>query len=365
MLSHIVTAAKGLFTRPDSDETSSTNPPEIATSNMVTATRQRNVTGEEMPAESDINSIPITNGKRKSRAVNSGKATGQHSKRRKQSSIEENGESDIDKERSPGTEEQADTSVKKNHVKFGSEEPEEPVDIPVEGSPEPQQNGKADGDESSDDDAPEAIDNSAQMSKIKAEAQKLQQAKQRFVPFEVFDLRFNLTSYREIQLKKEKRKQIDERRKLQAKLANRKPDTDAGDDLVSESTETLQGSTTHESRRNALPALLPDEILNSAPAARPPTPPAEGEDRARKPNKLKFLDKVDKPAKDVKMDDVTIRVLDEPSSRKKNKPALPPKISRVGRNSRENWLKSRRSTASVNGLRRTAGGAASSGFVRK
>lgn len=179
----------------------------------------------------------------------------------------------------------------------------------------------------------------------------------------------NLTFYREEQLRKEKRKQADERRKLQAKLANRKLDAGVvphpGDDLVSESTETLQGSTTHDSRRHALPALLPDEILNAAPAARPPTPPADEDSRTRKPNKLKFLDKVDKPPKDLNMGDVTIRVLDEPSSRKKSKPALPPKISKVGRNSRENWLKSHRSTARVNGLRRTTGGAASSGFVRK
>lgn len=182
MLSHIVTAAKGFFTRPDSDETSATNPPETATSNMVTATRQRNVATEETPAESDINSTPVTNGKRKTRTANSRKADGQQSKRRKRSSVEENGESDMGRDQSAKTEEQADTSVKKNHVKFGSEEPEEPVDTPVEEAPEPQQNGQADDDdESSDDDAPETIDNSAQMSRIKAEAQKLQQAKQRFV----------------------------------------------------------------------------------------------------------------------------------------------------------------------------------------
>lgn len=135
---------------------------------------------------------------------------------------------------------------------------------------------------------------------------------------------------------------------------------------MSESTETLQGSTTQDSRRQALPALLPDEILNAAPAERPPTPPAEETGTGpRKPNKLKFLDKVEKAPKDVKMGDVTIRVLDEPSSGKMGKPALPPKASKVGRNSKDNWLKSNRSTARVNGLRRTAGGTVRSSFVRK
>lgn len=181
MFSHLVTAAKGLFTRPDSDETSATSPSATVTPNrpnMVTATRQRNIAAEEAPGKSDINSTPVTNGKRKTRTANSAKAGGQQSKRRKRTSLEENGESRLDREESP---KKVDTSVKKNHVKFGSEEPEEPVDMPVEEVPGPQQNGQDDGDESSDDDAPEAIDNSAQMSRLKAEAQKLQQAKQRFV----------------------------------------------------------------------------------------------------------------------------------------------------------------------------------------
>lgn len=168
---------------------------------------------------------------------------------------------------------------------------------------------------------------------------------------------------------------MDERRKLQAKLTAKKLETGSlskpasgapGDDLVSESTETLQGSTTHDSRRPALPALLPDEILNAAPAERAPTPPADETGPGhKKPNKLKFLDKVEKAPKDVNTGDVTIRVLDEPTSQKKTNPSLAPKTSKTGRNSKENWLKSNRSTARVNGLRRTAGGTGSSSFVRR
>lgn len=168
---------------------------------------------------------------------------------------------------------------------------------------------------------------------------------------------------------------MDENRKLQAKLATKKLETGPvsnppgfgtpGDDLVSESTVTLQGSTTQDSRRPALPALLPDEILNAAPAASPPTPAEEAGSGATKPSKLRFLDKMEKPPKDVNMGDVTIRVLDEPPSQKRAKPSLPPKASKVGRNSRENWLKSNSSTARVNGLRRTAGGTATSNFARK
>lgn len=165
-------------------------------------------------------------------------------------------------------------------------------------------------------------------------------------------------------MKKEKRKQLDEQRKLQAKSANKKKDTASTDDILSESTETLQGSTIQDGRKPGLPALLPDEILDAAPAARPPTPPADdGGPVHKKPNKLKFLDKVEKRPKDVRMDNMTIRVLDDGPSRKKAKTVLPPKASKAGRNSQENWLKNARNTGNVNGLRRTTGG--SSGFVRR
>lgn len=155
---------------------------------------------------------------------------------------------------------------------------------------------------------------------------------------------------------------MDEQRKLQAQLVNKTKETVGADD-GSESTATLQGSTTQDARRPGLPALLPDDILNAAPSTRPPTPPAdEVAPVLKKPNKLKFLDKTEKRPKDVKMDDTTIRVLDEGPSRKKAKTTLPPKSSKSGRNARDNWLKNARSTAQINGLRRTGG--STSGFVR-
>jgi len=172
--------------------------------------------------------------------------------------------------------------------------------------------------------------------------------------------------YREDTVKKEKRRKLDERRKLQAKSTTKTSEISApADDILSESTTTLQGSTTHDVRRRALPALLPDEILNAVPVNRPPTPPADGlVGERKKPNKLRFLDKTDKAPKDVQVGDVAIRVLDAPSAKQKNsQPSLAPKISKAGRNIKDNWLKNPRSTGKVNGLRRTAGGP--SGFVRR
>ena len=151
---------------------------------------------------------------------------------------------------------------------------------------------------------------------------------------------------------------------MQAKSSKSKDISAPNDDLLSESTATLQGSTTQDARRRALPALLPDEILNAEPVARPPTPPAEDEFAARKkPSKLRFLDKTEKAPKDARAGDVTIRVLDAPSAKPNSKPALAPKASKSGRNVRDTWLKRDKNTARANGLRRTTGG--SSGFVRR
>lgn len=168
--------------------------------------------------------------------------------------------------------------------------------------------------------------------------------------------------YSEEQQRKEKRRKLDEQRKQQAKSKAKEPTH--SDDLLSESTATLQGSNTQDARRSALPALLPDDILNAEPVIRPPTPPAEDTFAQRKPNKLRFLEKTEKAPKDVQAGDVTIRVLDAPSTKKKaKKPVLAPKASKAGKNVRDNWLKREKSTGFVNGLRRKAGGP--SGFVRR
>jgi U3 small nucleolar RNA-associated protein 16 len=171
-------------------------------------------------------------------------------------------------------------------------------------------------------------------------------------------------SRREEQAKREKRRKLDERRKVQAKSSKTK-EISPIDDLLSESTATLQGSITQDARRAALPALLPDDILNAEPAERPLTPPAEDSFAVpKKSSKLRFLEKSERAPKDMQVGDVTIRVLDAPSSSKSgSKPVLAPKASKAGRNVKNNWMKRDQSSGKVNGLRRTAGGP--SGFVRR
>ncbi|PWY71644.1 hypothetical protein BO70DRAFT_342631 [Aspergillus heteromorphus CBS 117.55] len=361
MFSQIVTAAKGLFSRQESDDASlekthatsgaSSRTASANTRKMVTATRQRKFTAEQPSTEPNANGSIETSGKRKSKPVSSEPTEMQNNKRRKRASLEAAPETEGNpsSKKSKTTEdnetEQQESSApssKTNHFRFGSEEPELPEVAATEDTTETQQEVQDSEDESSDDEAPETIDNSAQLSKIRLEAKRQERAKQI-----------------EEQLKRDKRKQLDDLRKSQAKLSKKK---DA--DLLSESTETLQGTTTQDARRSALPALLPDDILNAAPDVRPPTPPAEERSMMHtKPNKLRFLDKKEKLPKDVRMGDVTIRVLDDTVSKKHNRPALPPKASKTGRNAKQNWLNKSRSTGSLNGLRRTAG--TSSGFVRK
>ncbi|KAJ5243343.1 uncharacterized protein N7469_001670 [Penicillium citrinum] len=352
MFSQIVTAAKGLFTRPESEEQLSTEPAGINTptaSKMVTATRQR-VVEPEQPAEQPATNGVAKGGKRKAQGTSTEKTGQKQIKRRKQGDLEAaeltNGDSAGQASKSDQQGPQTTESAPKNHFRFGSEEPGMPETSLPEPTPKVSKDEEDDSDSDSDD-APETIDNSAQLLKMKEQAKRQEKLKQV-----------------EEQAKREKRRKLDERRKLQAKSTKPK-ELSPSDDLMSESTATLQGSSTQDTRRAALPALLPDDILNAEPAVRPPTPSTEDSVAGpKKSSKLRFLDKHEKAPKDVQVGDVTIRVLDAPSSKNSNsKPALAPRASKSGRNVRENWMNRERNSGKVNGLRRTAGGP--SGFVRR
>jgi len=172
--------------------------------------------------------------------------------------------------------------------------------------------------------------------------------------------------YRDEILRKEKRKLQDERNKAQAKASKKAkveqtPETQSSetipqdDDLVSESTATIQGSVVRDSGRMVLPALLPDEILNAEPVYRAPSP-VSGQPR-QSTKKHKFFDDVKKPAKDIRHGDVTIRVLEN------DKRMLPPKSSKAGQNLKAAWMAGRRNKSGPSGLKRVSGGPKS--FIRR
>ncbi|KAJ0422779.1 U3 snoRNA associated-domain-containing protein [Aspergillus carlsbadensis] len=357
MLSQLVTAAKNLIFPENSADvesnTAATTPEKTASSNqkMVTTRRQSAIQVVVSAQEAAADASPEVNGKRKSEttATTTNEETPRN-KRRKRTTI-----TAVEEEVKPAAKEEP---APKKHFRFDSEEPEPVLPESAEQEvPESVQAENQDVDDSSDDEAPETVDNAAQLAKIKSEVKKREQAKQL-----------------EEQLKKEKRRQLDEARKAQAKASGKRSEASVpqsapgaatpAEDLLSESSATLQGSFTQDARHpTTLPALLPDDILNAVPDVRPPTPPPETQDIVqKKPTKLRFLDKQEKGPKDVRMGDVSIRVLGGNGSKKPNT-ALPPKASKTGRSAREAWLKQARSTGHVNGMRMVSSG--SKGFVRK
>lgn len=108
-------------------------------------------------------------------------------------------------------------------------------------------------------------------------------------------------------------------------------------------------------RKPQLPVLLPDEILNEEPTARPPIPPPENNKiDHRLAKKRQLLNVNAKPPKDIRRGPVTIRVLD---SGPRN---LPPKASKESKMLREAWLTGQR--GSKGGIERRK---ISGGFVRR
>ncbi|KAK2756749.1 hypothetical protein FQN54_005195 [Arachnomyces sp. PD_36] len=387
MLSHIVTAAKGLFSTPEPTEGDQSEAPHDQGSTVLperpkvmVSTRRTRYGTADAENSADIGAPSPGRGKRKSRSAQPNGAESQAKKRKTSPEgdsavavvvnvvpdtrqngpiIEETGSSGDEgsavvsspaKSKSP-----RETTAKSTHMRFDSEEPisipkEDEDAIPEMKAPEP-----ADDESSDDDEAPEALDNSTQLANVKAAQQNAEQAK-----------------LRHEKLQREKRKERDQRLKSQAvskkskELPNpRKAHARAPehDDMMSESTATLQDLGFKDSHLLAgqLPALLPDEILNAEPVARLPTPVSENDrTKPRISQKRKFLDEEQKPPKDVRRGGTTIRVLDG-SSGKAN--ALAPKVSKPGKHVREQWLSGNRGGVGPSGLRRAGGG--SKGFVGK
>ena len=172
MFAHILTAARGLFIwqAPAQENSSATllldsnsNPSQVPTTSKMT---EANGT-----VENNADSVMINGGKRKVQVpTTASSGVDQSSKRRKMTKNGMvNGQS--------CEQGQGRMAEGKNHFRFGSGESSPvPQDVAVDvyGS------GR-DGEESSDDDeAPEAIDNSAQLASMKMEARKREEVKRRW-----------------------------------------------------------------------------------------------------------------------------------------------------------------------------------------
>jgi len=90
-----------------------------------------------------------------------------------------------------------------------------------------------------------------------------------------------------------------------------------------------------------LPTLLPDSLLEAVGDTRPPTPPRQQSRTAEQLKKeklarhIKFLERGEKPIKDVKKGSLSVHVLAQQNM------LLAPKVNRDTRNIRERWLKGR------------------------
>ncbi|EFQ99438.1 hypothetical protein MGYG_02450 [Nannizzia gypsea CBS 118893] len=395
MLSQIVTAARGLFKRPDGTEDTASEQEQPA--NMATATRNSTLS----PETPETQGAPVSNGKRKETSSSSVTETTENrpQKRRKgQTSLKTTKSKDTTKREGDGAKpknlqvlesvtiinrpntnstsaapENEDIVAPNRKIRFGSEEPaqtngthvdddEGDVGAESEHGTTRQPNNEDDEDDSSDDEAPEAFSNAAQLSQIRDVERKKEE-----------------TRHMDEQLRREKRKEhekrlqqqaaskaaiqraADARREAKAKIAEAK--TSKHDEQQSESSMTLSAGT-RESRLGLsapLPALLPDEILNAEPSQPLITAFDMEKLKMGKPKHIRLTDAVDKRPKDMKVGSTAIRVLN--SSGNGVNPVLPPKSSTASRHVKENWVGGKRKMGATGALRHSTGGPKS--FARK
>lgn len=180
MFAHLVTAAKGLFPRSESQDALA-DPRDTTTNSNMGSSPKQGATETELSGERQETS-GTKYGKRKAQLANNEK-NDDKSKRRKRNShgAEDSTESEpLKKSGLKGNKAHGTTvPAPRKHFRFDSEEPV----VPEETQPDeaPRDVSREDEDEDSDDEAPEAIDNSAQLLKIKEQAKKQEKARQLYV----------------------------------------------------------------------------------------------------------------------------------------------------------------------------------------
>ncbi|KAH7359627.1 U3 snoRNA associated-domain-containing protein [Pyrenochaeta sp. MPI-SDFR-AT-0127] len=239
------------------------------------------------------------------------------------------------------------SQLKKAHMRFGSEEPTEIHDTVIVNqqgherytAPEVQaEAGREEDDDASDsDEAPEVVTTAAATSKANLAQQEAKRALQAQQAADQAKRQKREERIAEEQAQKRIREEA-KAKKHARKLAKEQRDAAQSND---DDTTALQSQMSVD--MGSLPALLPDSLLEAIDDQRPPTPPpqrrgkTEEELRKEKLNHhIKFLERTDKPAKDVKKGKLSVAVLGQQNR------VLPPKVNRDTRNVRELWLKGRK-----------------------
>ncbi|KAF1847446.1 uncharacterized protein K460DRAFT_332430 [Cucurbitaria berberidis CBS 394.84] len=246
----------------------------------------------------------------------------------------------------------ASSQSKKAHLRFGSEEPSKTHDAVVNNDEEqkhhealklPQQPvatevDQADDDASDSDEAPEIVTAVAATTKAKAaqaEADRALRAQQLASQAKRQKREDRIAEEQSQKRIREEKKAKKLARQLAKEQRATAPDDDE-DEALSTRPDVLRNIKT-------IPALLPDSLLETIDDQRPLTPPpqrrgkTEEELRKEKLNHhIKFLERGEMPAKDVKKGKLSVAVLGQQNR------LLPPKASQVTRNVREHWLKGRK-----------------------
>ncbi|RAR01274.1 hypothetical protein DDE82_006615 [Stemphylium lycopersici] len=252
----------------------------------------------------------------------------------------------------------------KTHMRFGSEEPTQSQDSPAVNKPgkklfeasepapaSPQTESDADASDS-DDEAPEVVTTAAASSKALAaraeadRARKAQQAKEQAKR----QAREEFLAAQQAA----KREREEKKAKKLAKRAAKEAKASAGTNEDDEDAEEDAEPSTQIDTSNG---LLPASLLETIDDQRPPTPPparrgqTEEQRRKEKLNKhIKFLERTDRPTKDIKKGKLSVAVLAQ-----QNK-VMPPKLSRQTKNVREHWLKGREAEKKKKQQQKVGGG---------
>lgn len=219
----------------------------------------------------------------------------------------------------------ATPTPKNTRIRFGSEEPVSTLQIKAPAAPAPAPE-TVEEDDSDSDEAPEEVTKESALSKTKAAEAEAARA-------------FEAQQEKQERKRKEREERVAEEQKQKRKREEAKAQKLAE---VKAREESPVEPEPMEVDMHNLPALLPDSILEAAGDRRPPTPPrllpaiSEKEKRKEKLKRhIKFLERGEKPIKDVKKGSLKVRVLEQQNA------LLGPKVNKDTMNVREKWLKGR------------------------
>ncbi|EFE44885.1 conserved hypothetical protein [Trichophyton verrucosum HKI 0517] len=391
MLSQIVTAARGLFKRPEGTEDTASEQEQSA--DMVTII-ENSTSSQETPVSQEFS--PVSSGKRKDTSSSVPESVENRPQKRRKGEPSSKaadpndtikGEGDAAKQRKlqvlesvtiinpPNTNSAPTLQADEKHalpnprkIRFGSEEPNDThLDDDEQHEDAELENGTAaeaedDEDDSSDDEAPEAVSNAAQLLQIREAERKKEETRQIHE-----QLRREKRKEHEKRLQQQAaskaaiQKAADARREAKAKQAEAK--ISKHDEHQSESSMTLSAGT-RESKHGLsapLPALLPAEILNAEPSQPLITALDVEKLKMNTPRHIRITDTADRQPKDLKVGSTAIRVLGD--SGRSSSPILPPKSSNSSRRVKENWVGGRRKMGATGALRHSTGGPKS--FAKK